>query len=397
MYRYLLVTVLITVLYNNSKNVGLKDNAMTELPKPNNYLDWLNSKTAKENVIKNLKKSGFPLELKVRKILRDNNFFASNDRYLDTSDGNNDEVQMMLEKGTWREIDILALNRTIYKQKKDSSVEILQCIVCECKYSSEKDIIVFKHINKDDVDTTNFPVMANGHELLPEKVWDTPLLRSVEKITQIIASKDTKENHNYDDYEIHNAAEQIIAALKYFVCFQRKNMRSIYQNDEKKTQIWEKWQKLIKENKLVYEEKGSSSIVPNSFINDFLKINYNSQTMSKDYPLTTIFLYFPLIVIDENRGIISARLNNSYDVTDLEDMGFCLYSYVPQNTQKYSQILEEGYTVPILLCNCSCLSQVISFINDCTKTILNTIMTNLDNKPELIVKERMFNKRVVGL
>ena len=52
------------------------------------YKKWLSSDEAKRFVIDNVKKSGIPLELLGRKVLKDNGFTVTSTRYLDTDNDN---------------------------------------------------------------------------------------------------------------------------------------------------------------------------------------------------------------------------------------------------------------------------------------------------------------------
>lgn len=109
------------------------------------YRKWLTSGDAKAFAIDNIKKSGIPLELRARKILKDNEFTVSEAHYLEPQNGNSD-IDLFMGRGVWRQLDLLATR--VEKQTISLSgceLRFTTEIFGECKYSSDKDIITFEH------------------------------------------------------------------------------------------------------------------------------------------------------------------------------------------------------------------------------------------------------------
>jgi hypothetical protein len=361
------------------------------------YIEWLNS-DVKKRVIENIRKSGFPLELKVRKTLLDNGYRVNNARYLDP--GNDDfSTQVMLGHGVWREIDLLAVRRgNATVNINNFQIDFVTNILCECKYSSDKDIIVFEHLNPTISDVRRFPVLVNGHGLLPynfQEQYKLPL--RVERLIQVNANSITKEKGNYDDAEIHTASEQILAALRFFVDQKRRALRNLYLDTNRTSSLWKIWQTLVAEGKIPFEEQGSNRRVPDSFNDNFLKTNFDASSMLSDYPHIPVHFYYPLIITDENRGVIRAKLDELYNIIDLEDIGSCTYSYISENANQYGNVLDIAFALPILICSFSSLPSVLDLITKGIQEISKIVQDYITQNPYLIANEFWANKKVTAL
>lgn len=184
------------------------------------YTKWYKSDEAKKFVIENIGKSGIPLELRGRKILKDNGFRVASARYLDPA-GDNPDVDIDLGRGIWRELDLWATR--VEKTPAaigECEIRFATNIIGECKYSSEKDLVVFEHLDRDNADLSHFPLLVNGHCVLPSPLelnysfFSLPLL--VERLIEVNASSASKEKGNFSDMTMHSACEQILSALRYF-------------------------------------------------------------------------------------------------------------------------------------------------------------------------------------
>lgn len=361
------------------------------------YRKWLASDEAKKFVIDNVKKSGIPLELRARKVLKDNRFNVTSTRYLDP-DSDNSDVDLDLGQGVWRELDLLAT------RAEETTLNISECeirfvtnILGECKYSSEKDVLVFEHPDPENADLSHFPLLVNGQYILSTPLrtnFSLPLL--VERLIEVDANSASKEKGNFSDMAMHRASEQMLSALRYFLHRWRESIRKHYIDVAKASLIREKWDNLLKEKKVPYEEFGSHSRVPNSFINNFLRENFEPTKMLQDFPFIPIYVYFPLIITDEDRGVVRAKLNDSYDVVDLEDIGLCVYTYVSENADRYVTVLENAFVLPILICSLPNLNSVIRLIDEGMSRVTEQTRQKLIENPYLIPREVLFNDKVIG-
>lgn len=361
------------------------------------YKEWLASDEAKKFVIDNVKKSGIPLELRARKVLKDNKFDVTSIRYLDT-DGDNPDVDFTLGHGIWRELDLFAT------RVEETSVKINDCeirfvthILGECKYSSDKDILAFEHLDTENADLSHFPILANGQYILsiqPRANFNLPLL--VERLIEIDASRASKEKGNFSDTSMHKACEQMLSALRYFLHRWRQSIRKHYIDVGKASLIRERWDVLLKEKKVPYEELGTHSRVPDSFINKFLQESFEPTTMLPDFAFIPVRIFFPFVITDESRGVIQAKLNDSYDVVDLEDIGLCLYFHISENADRYVSVLDNAFVLPIIISNLANLSSTISLVSEGINRIIEETQQRLIKNPQLIPREVLFNERVIG-
>jgi len=359
------------------------------------YKKWLASNEAKRFVIDNVKKSGIPLELRARRVLKNNRFNVTSLRYLDI-DSDTSDVDLDLGRGVWRELDLLA-TRT-----EETTANIGKCeirfvtnILGECKYSSEKDVLVFEHLDPENADLSHFPLLVNGQHILSTPLrtnFSLPLL--VERLIEVNANSASKEKGNFTDMAMHTASEQMLSALRYFLHRWRQIIRRHYMDAGKASLIREKWDNLLKEKKVPYEEFGSYSRVPDSFIRNFLKEDFESETMLQDFPFISIHTCFPLMITDESRGIIRAKLSDSYDVVDLEDVGLCIYTYVSENANRYAAVLDNAFVLPILICNLANLDSVIRLISQGMNNAIEQTRKRLIENPYLIPREILFSDKV---
>lgn len=85
----------------------------------------------KKNIITEINKTGFPLELRVSKFLQDNGYRVANNLYYIDQD-----------EGKGREVDMRALKNYKYKAGEKTHF-IRHCLLIECKRSAKKPWVVF--------------------------------------------------------------------------------------------------------------------------------------------------------------------------------------------------------------------------------------------------------------
>ncbi len=363
--------------------------------KQGHYQDWYKSDDARRHIIDNIGKSGIPLELRTRKTLKDHGFRVTNYRYQDPGD-NAQLLSLGYSTGMWRELDIYA-----YTQRKEI-LNIGECqifftttILGECKYSSDEDFFVFEHLNSDNVDLTRFPLLPNGDKMLPMTFashFSLPVL--IERVSEINVNSSSRGKGNFTDTITHQACEQLLSALTFNFVRRRSVVRRFYRsmaNDSQILRIWKEW---LDAGKVEYETIGSHEKVPDGFINSFLMERFDAKTMLQDFPEVMVDVIFPLIVIDESRGIIRVSLDDSYQITGLEDIGMCLYPYISENPDRYETILENSFTVPVFICNLLHLDTAIKIISEGIHNLVERTKEYLESNPHFIAKEIVFNDRI---
>ena len=268
----------------------------------------------------------------------------------------------------------------------------------ECKYSSDKEILVFEYPEIENIDLSHFPLMVNGQSIfdVPPHLAHSSLPLLVERLVEMDHSSASKEKDNYRDIGVHKACEQIISALRHNLDRRREGARRQYLDMSKESQIGALWRKSLQEKTAPTEEYGNGTRIPASFINKFLQDNYDPIKMAKDFRTIPIHLYFPIILTDANRGIIQAKLNTSYEVVDLEDRGICLYTYISENADRFEIVLDNAFALPILICNLPNLTSAIDVIERSIDYIIEQTRQRITTNPWLIPKEVIFNNKVSG-
>ena len=392
-----------TNLEFGSKSVGVTDDTEPAMVQKSmnqkkdisiDYKNWYTSERANKFLIENIGKSGIPLELRVRKILKDNGFQVTNARYFEPA-GEEPELPIGYGQGTWRELDAHASRseKTFIRIGK-GEIHFTTHILAECKYSTEKDLFVFEHLDRENADLSGFPLLVNGQcilPLFPAKHFRLPLL--VERVTEIDHRSASKEKGNYSDAITHDACEQILSALRFFLSKWREDVRKHYLNLASASTIAGIWDALRKEGEVPYKTFGPVTKVPDGFINQFLEKNFKPE-MLEDFPYFAIHIFFPLLVMDERRGIIRVNLNESYAVTGLQDVWSCLYLYISENANCYEGVLGNSFVLPVLMCNLSNLGRMLKMIEEGMNQVIEATRLYTTTNPHLVLKEIVFSDRV---
>lgn len=339
-----------------------------------------------------------PLELKTRKILKDNGYWVTTRRYPVATNkagiDNTVEVNYI-----WRELDIYA------ERQEKNSLDIRGChidfkttILGECKFSSDKDLFVFEHTDPQNVDFHRFPIRVNGHQILSQRINKYFHLPSIaERVIEVDVGTQSREKDNFSDHMIHNACEQLLPAILFNLKSLRDYERVNYLEISRNSRLQTAWDVYTKENTIQYRKVGRASIVTDDYLNSFLKKSFNPDVMLKDFSDLQINLCFPLIITDENRGIIKAKLDDSYNIIDFDDIGMCIYPYISENANDYQYLLENSLTLPILICNLSKLQDTVDIITNGVKQLVSEAEKQLNNYPEQIPREIFFNDKIVGI
>jgi len=350
------------------------------------YKEWYASAKCKEYLKQNIVKSGIPLELRARKVLKDSGFSVSSARYLEQPGPNEGP-------GIWREIDIYAkrIEKTSFKMG-DCEFAFGTIILGECKYSSEKDIFVFEHLERENVDLNRFPVLVSGHDLVPSGLAKCFQLATIaERVVEIDVNSASKEKGNFTDRETHGACEQLLPGIMHYLGRSREAISDFYNTYAKAPTIREIWNQWLSGENRVYRH---SRNVPDKLIIDFLASSALARQIVGDFRSPTIYMMIPIIVVDETRGVIKVNVDESYKVIGFDDIGKCVYLYVSEKAEKYDSVLENSFTLPILISNLAHLHETIKIITDGVGEVIKEVQQWLADRDYLIAKEMLLNGRV---
>lgn len=129
----------------------------------------------KESILKEVNKTGFPLELRVSKLLMDSEYYVANNLYYIDQD-----------EGKGREVDIRALKNFVFEEGGKSYC-VRHCLLIECKRSAERPWVVFTS-SKTSYDKEIFELDCRGGKGGDEWVTDE-VVKELEKIHPFEAYK----------------------------------------------------------------------------------------------------------------------------------------------------------------------------------------------------------------
>ena len=117
----------------------------------------------------------------------------------------------------------------------------------------------------------------------------------------------------------------------------------------------------------------------NKLINELKKIG--SEDLIKLYSLMFFDIIIPMVVIDENRGIVKVNFEGT-EIKDFEEIPFFIYQH---NSSRHSNLrydwLRNNGTIPIVVCNAKNLKDCIKFLeNECEK-IASEIRKSMTEDP----------------
>jgi hypothetical protein len=235
----------------------------------------------------------------------------------------------------------------------------------------------------------------NGQEILGNGLQtEFSLPDLAERVVECSSITDSMKEGNLTDRNIHEACEQLMAALRYAIVNQRKNMRTTYIDMTRGSEIKKIWDVWVKSGKAETENTGYGTKITDKALSQFLSSNYKAETMIKDFSDVVIGQTYLAIVIDENRGVIRAKLDKNYNIIDLEDIGVCLYLYSIQNPERYRAIVDGSPFIPIFICNLSQVPRLIDIIDAGSDKLLKRIRTRVEKNPALLPKELLFNEKI---
>jgi len=375
------------------------------IPSCHSWLTDTEHEGYRENLKKAIKKAGIPLELKTKYIFEELGY-------------------------NWREIYYRSALKDITKQldfnsdkylyapedfdeptaKIDENFVINLSFIGDCTYRSKTDIFVFDIGMKNVVFPLIRPLIHSlffpssalglGYNILfdneiTKKVFTTSKAVGVNFKEFNMRTKDKEKN--FENSMIFNKGENIIEALDYE--FTRYGM-----------DLWDlgefflglinyidlrgdKYHELkIDISNLISWYADSTALNPNrsnrrqllhelevKLINELKKIN--KKDLAELYPLMIFDIIIPMVVIDEDRGIVKVNFENT-EIKDFEEIPFFIYQH---NSSIHGSLrydwLRKGGTIPIVVCNAKNLKDCIKFLeNECEK-IASEIRKSMTEDP----------------
>ena len=334
-----------------------------------------------------LEKSGTPLELRTKKVLRRNGFTVGTYHYEQLENGN---IPILMSEDSKVKLGQLDIRATKYEKTRieldNTRILFSTVLLGECKYSSNNDLFLFEKSQKY---LPLFPFLINGHELLPKEMCNNfrfPIV--ADHIAEVNVRKpESREKGNYSDQLTYQASNQILRALSAYVYETRNWKRNKYLEMWSSTGLKEKWEDFMSHEESTYEELEREE--------RFLKILETKDVLDKIRPLF-VEIVVPIIIVSQDRGVLKVCLDEQAGIQKFEDVGFGIYSYVPSEPRKYSQILGDAVHFPIVISNLDHLDAFIKEWESGIQKIIQQAENRIKETPSNLIREIMFSTTVLG-
>ncbi len=328
------------------------------------YREWLSNAQSLKNVKKLIEKSGIPLELKTRQILKNGNYLANPSYYKTPDDKGNVKN---------REIDIYALKTMDSLKVDDSMIFFHALIIGDCKYSTTNDFLV---VESDQRLSRSFPVVFNHRKLFgltPELNFKFPI------IMQNVIEIDVAGNNVHPEARvIYEGCSQIIDAFAYFIDETRRKDSNrygipFYNNPD----LNKKFSEYVKEKNLPTNSLGAAN---REVIVDFVKSKIPIAEVLKMFGHVNVYIGVPILVVGENNGILSVTIKEG-KVQDIQDVGYGAYLFAPSELPKWIEpLLGSSRYLPIIICN-------VNKLDNCLRDVENGLYQMIKDAKATLVAD----------
>lgn len=357
------------------KNLERTKRQQSKADRYESYRNWIGNEPKKNEVAGWLEKAGVPLELRATGVLEKNGYRCSEYYFRDS------------EEPKFRELDIYAFKNSV------KSIKIGECeavfnvvILAECKYSHNLDFLAFE---SDDTYFPAFPVIFSGTRMLGASYHDFDFPMIIRKIAETDIFN-LKWKDNFQDRKTHESCEELISCFSYL--YERKQKRIAVNYDQYRLLFGRAWVDFVSKDYRVGQK------VPRQKISEFLKEKFSPMELLAEIKYFPIEIGFPLIIINEDRGLIKIEYDEkSGEVKDFDDVGYGIYPFVSENADKYGNVLHEYFSFPVIVCNLSYLEKCLETLNNGMEKMAMYAKTLLQNNPYAIaeeVLERIFAENI---
>jgi len=347
----------------------------------------------KQKFLKELEKTGAPLEIRVERAFFEHGYYSTEARYED-SDG---------ERRVSRQIDFLAHKKGISKintKLRNFSMHLDYNIVGDCTSLSDQSLIVFELSDEIKPNSSvRLPIFVNGSSFSYKIHENSSSLGNciewfnIDDITRKIIQVKIEKEKDGDfipkrlqsrkkkgEEGIYDKCEQIMSALRYYY-EDRWHGFSVtdYINARKSSGLDKKI-----ENHPLWNAPGNVRDNKRKAISEVID-SFNPKFLSEHITIRGVI---PLMIVNEETMILKAILDsNSHSIEDLEEIEYCIYLFAPANVAKYRSILEGRFEQAIIICNMKYIDECLDKIHSGFEKITKEMEENIQNNPRLIVSE----------
>jgi len=338
--------------------------AMSKKSRYTSYKEWLGKGDIEGQLKKGLEKSGVPLELRAMKVLLENEYQCSSFRYLDT------------ETRKYRDIDIIASKTHKLSFNIDGCNVVFNItILGECKHSYNLDFLAFE---TKDRHFPTFPVVFTGKSMLGASYREFVFPLVIRKIAETDVSFNLKWQDNFQDKKTHKACEKLTSCFSYL--YDRRLKRTRVDFDQYRLLFGKSWGEFLSKGHSVREKQ-----ILQRKIGEFAEANKQLISQIHYFPIE---IGFPLMIIDENRGLIKIEYDEeNASIKNFKDVGYGIYPYVSEFADRYDNILGQYFAFPIVICNLAYLKACIETLNNGLEKMIDYAKKLLHNNPHAIIEE----------
>lgn len=250
-----------------------------------------------------------------------------------------------------RQIDFVASKKIEFKYG-DTLIQFVVNLIGDCKYRSQIDILFFE--NNFNWFEPRLPLPINP-DLIPklfENISKKPLISN--KITQLKISGYLKDKEHLSDNQIHDSIKQLMSATKHLKGQKVQRYTQLSERLKNKSFFWSGYKNEI--------ELNSKDFDFTTYAHELLR-KKGSKTFLAGIDFLRFECIIPLIVFDETRGVMKAKLDKKFDLKDVEDIKYGIY----MSGDEEIQYTKEDEFMPVILCNLEGLSEICNLIDDYLK------------------------------
>lgn len=354
------------MLRNSTSNFYYRNSTGMDMYNEKWFKKFKKNKPDRKKILDDIKKLGFPLEIQASTIIE--KFFTTNEGAYFTDEKNGKKII--------REIDITA--HKIYEiRDKDPDIGFTLNLVFECKYSSNRNFIVFETSNRTKKNSLlNLPNFING-KMLNYKYWygilpgEIKQLFGFERYTKNIFDLKVGKNDKLEKNDkFYSNCTQLIGAVEYKINqvteYQKRDYNNFYVDN-------------YRESFLEFSKKtGGSSLY---------KFMYEPHP---NYPLSGHFnieAIIPILIVNKENKILLAKLSKTgTKVTNLKEIKSTIYFYHPLDYEKYQKTMGNKWVQPIVVTKIENLEKTLKQIIAGTEKLTENLKKET-NDPRKIFQE----------
>ncbi|MGD0177822.1 MAG: hypothetical protein ABSC50_13465 [Candidatus Bathyarchaeia archaeon] len=334
---------------------------------------WFDNLENKKERQLEMERSGIPLEIRAKRRLRSLGYRAFRTYY--RSEDN--------ESSVYRELDFLAEKHIMsfdVPQGKQFGFQLM--LLGECKRSQAHDFFLFKIEEQEDMlAISDFPIRFLSPPLpltittgsLP-KHYQMPFY--TDRIVEVDAAKYRNPGKdNYNDRVTHEACENLLNASKYF----RDRYAIVY--GSAMANLREEIDDLYEA-----EDPTDQKTLESRTENVFLK---SSDEFCKRFSFPDGILAVPFLVLDDNRYLVSATVDQQGKVAFEGQIDAAVCLYMSEHVDNFRDLLGLGPFFPVMVCKHATLSKAVKIVEDGTTNLLGEFKQNFVEKDPMWIPKRL--------